>query len=196
LPFVRPESALYPLVHRWLQADFKASEAMRAEARNAVTFTDNIAEQGTRHGGLWSQPDLAAVVYAKARYLPHWTADLYSFEVKTGDGIGQEAVYEAFAHTRFVNFSYLVWQVPIAQRDIDNRVLDLCQKFGLGALITPEPDDPRSYRVVHTPLRRETPPSTFDQFISERFSEQTKRAIQGWLSAAGWAQDGRQDGRY
>lgn len=196
MTFIRPEAALYPMVHKWLQSDFKSSPAVEASAANLVVFTDDVSEQATQTGGLWSQPDLAAAVFSKATYVPRWTADLYSFEVKTGDGISQTSVYEAFAHTRFVNFSYLIWQVLPDLRPVDLRIIALCESYGLGAVTTISPDDPTSYRIHLTARRKETPPFAFDQFVRERFKPQVKRAIEDWLSSNGWASQTVEDGRF
>jgi len=190
---IRSEEELYPLVRQWLESEFLSSGAVETHAKNRQIFTEDVSQQADGSGGLWSRPDLAAAVYSRARYVPSWAADLYSFEVKTRSGVTQSSVYEAFAHTRFVNYSYLVWQGNSPDATRKSGILELCSQFGLGAITMSDPGKLSSYSVEVVAARREITPSTFDAFIRERFSEQKKAAIRDWLAVNGWARTDSDD---
>jgi hypothetical protein len=68
-----------------------------------------VADVAAPSGGTWTQPDVAAAV-RRHKFAPSARVDILSFEVKTHRGASLVSVYEALAHARFVNFSYLVWK--------------------------------------------------------------------------------------
>lgn len=189
MPLVSPESALYPMVLRWVDTQLIASGLIEGRAQSTVVFSANVSQQAAGDGGLWSRPDLAAVVYTPARFLPSWQAELYSFEVKTFDGIGQAAVYEAFSHTRFANYSLLVWQDGPALSRNSELVIDLCRQYGVGALTASDPRIPHSYEVQVKPQYFVVSPTGFDSFVIERFPAAKRREIENWLAGNGWGQN-------
>ncbi len=113
--------------------------------------------------------------------------DLYGFEVKTKAGGGITGVHEALAHTRVVNFSSLVWELPPSEYRSPSclAVLDNCRHFGVG-LITFEHASQTSTYTVHTmPVRKEPEPDAVDEFIETRFDERTKELLLQWLPKLG-----------
>lgn len=183
---IRPEKALYPHFRRWIDASFPQSEALKTDANRSVVFSEDVSKQGVEHGGLWSRPDLAAAVFAKGKYKPDWSALLYSFEVKTYSGLESSAVYEAFAHTRYVNYSYLCWQSPDALDEKSRRIIALCKEYGLGVVTCSNPKSLNSFQVRISAKYQEIDTQDFDDFIEQRFGTGIKRAISQWLSANGW----------
>lgn len=187
---VTSESALYPMVLAWVDTQLIASNLIAGRTQATVIFSANVSQQASQDGGLWSRPDLAAVVYTPASFLPNWQAQLFSFEVKTSSGIGQAAVYEAFSHTRFANYSILVWQDALEPSKNTEMVIDLCSQYGVGALTTANPTDPNSYKVRVKPQHFDISPTGFDSFVIERFPESKRREIQNWLASNGWGRNG------
>lgn len=131
---------------------------------------------------------MATIAYRRGIYTPSWEASLYSFEVKCYSTVNQAAVYEAVAHTRFVHYSYLLWQeedMPSAERW---QIVDLCREFGVGAITTTIPSDINTYRLRAKPKRNQITVSEIDNFMRERFPSVDKVRIKEWLSKRGWKQ--------
>jgi hypothetical protein len=183
---VTPESALYPMVLRWIDTQLIASELIMGRTQSTVVFSADVSQQSAIEGGLWSRPDLAAVVYTPARFLPSWQPELYSFEVKTQNGINQAAVYEAFSHTRFVNYSILVWEDCPDLSNNSEMVIELCRQYGIGALTASDPRIPHSYTVHTKPQHFGISPTAFDNFVNERFPASKRDEIERWLAENGW----------
>ena len=185
---IQPETKLYPLVLAWLNSRFRVSGALPELTERSEIFASDISQVPSEEGGLWSRPDLAALVFTRGKYVPYWTFSLCSFEIKTAKGMNTSAIYEAFAHTRFAHYSILFWQ---SKQDDAKLVewLNLCSQFGLGAITAEEPNQPSSYVLHLQPKRTSVDNSTIDAFIGDRFNNEKKRRISGWLKAQGWARD-------
>lgn len=182
---IQPEKKLYPLVMNWVNSEFMVSGAMPGLTPRSQLFAANVSNVPHEGGGLWSRPDLAALVFTRAKFVPSWNTALCSFEVKTADGVSQASVYEAFAHTRFANYSFLIWQGDPASSSVD-RLVALCKEFGVGAIVTPAPAIPHSYKVLCAASPTDVDAATVDLFTSQRFSEGDQRRILKWLGSNGW----------
>lgn len=191
MPIIRPESALYPLVANWIHSHLRTSELNFGDYGNQQVFMANTAQAPAADGGYWSRPDLAAILYYRPRFVPTWSASLYTFEVKTADGINEAAVYEAVAHRRYANYSVLVWQTDGNDAQI-NQITELCKQFGVGALAADDPTNPSSYRVLNIAERSEINPVVVDQFIDYRFPTTERIRLENWLNENGWNQEERE----
>lgn len=168
--------------------DFRTSDALVDGDLSSTLFSADISRQEANIGGHWSRPDMATIAYRRGIYTPSWEASLYSFEVKCYSTVNQAAVYEAVAHTRFVHYSYLLWQeedMPSAERW---QIVDLCREFGVGAITTTIPSDINTYRLRAKPKRNQITVSEIDNFMRERFPSVDKVRIKEWLSKRGWKQ--------
>jgi len=183
---VRPEAALYKPFNLWINAGFPRSGAMQSNPDHSMLFSEDVSQRGVEAGGLWSRPDLAAVVYSRGKYRPEWTAHLYSFELKTHSGLNVSAVYEAFAHTRYVNFSYLCWQTPDPENAQSKSIIDLCSEYGVGAITCFDPAKLSSFKVHLKANHSVTTTTDFDSFVSRRFRPETQIRISDWLASNGW----------
>lgn len=181
------ESDLYPPILRWLNGGFKRSNAYLSRSRTAMLFASNVSTAGVPDGGRWSRPDLAVISYEKARFIPAWAASIYSFEVKTYANINDDAVYEAFAHTRFVNYSYLIWQEELSLSAQSTRIVSLCSEYGIGAITFEDPLDNDTYKVRGAPKRYSLSASEFDHFVANRLKDQERASIESWLASQGWS---------
>ena len=190
---IRREIELYPYLKAWLLQDFKNSEPLRAYGRSVEIFVEDVSTAAGGPGGLWSQPDVAAVVYHRGRYVPAWHAELFSFEVKTSAGMNRSAVFEAFGHTRFVNYSFVFW--PTRASDANPDLLNLCEEIGVGVLIASDPMDLQTYQIMKSPRRFPSAPQDVDRFIMERFSDERKAAIEAWLDGRGWPKKAASEGQ-
>lgn len=191
---VKPERRLYPMVMRWLDLGFVTSEALMNVGQRPVLFSADVSTRKAEIGGHWSRPDLATIAYRRGTFTPAWEASIYSFEVKCASTVDQASVYEAVAHTRFVHYSYLLWQEEDMPSPEKWQIVDLCREFGVGAITASDPEDENSYRLRARPRRNQTTISETDCFIRERFPADQQRRIKNFLSKSGWQQLGeRQD---
>lgn len=177
------------MVAKWLNTQFTRSGALIDVSDQTQIFVSDISQQGIDEGGLWSRPDLAVVAYTRSKFIPSWHTSIYSFEVKTADGIDQSSVYEAFAHTRYVNYSYLVWQSPRSLSESGRRIVALCREFSIGAITAENPDDPYCYEVWCEAKRVNIDAPLGDSFITQRLPKGDKEQILNWLQRNGWTSD-------
>ncbi|KCZ55619.1 hypothetical protein HY29_10870 [Hyphomonas beringensis] len=185
MKIIKPESALYPLVWRWLNSQFSHSELVPSFPGMAQIFTSNTSQAPAIDGGYWSRPDLAAMLYSRARFVPTLAASLYTFEIKTWDGISDSSVYEAIAHKRYANYSALVWQAePKDTRN--NGIFELCKYHGVGAVTAEDPSNPHDYIVHVAAERAEVDPFVIDQFVDRRFPREARMNMEKWLQEMGW----------
>lgn len=184
MKLIRPERKLYPLVMRWLNTQFRRSTALVDHTDRTQLFAVDISQQGIDDGGLWSRPDLAVIAYTRSKFIPYWTTSIYSFEIKTADGVNQFSVYESFAHTRYVNYSYLFWQALDELSESERRIVALCKEFEIGAITAEDPNNPNNYKVWCESKYRSINPSQFDSFITQRLSPEEQEKILNWLKRA------------
>lgn len=191
MEIIKPERKLYPHVWAWLNSQFSHSPLVPDKLGRYQVFTSDTSQAPAVEGGYWSRTDLAAMLYSRARFIPVWSASLYTFEVKTSDGISEASVYEAIAHRRYANYSVLVWQsVPTDPKN--TTIIELCRHFGIGAVTVEVPSDPNNY-FIHTPAERsEIDPFVIDQFVDRRFPREARMNIEKWLEEMGWKQSPRE----
>lgn len=187
---IKPERRLYPMVMRWLNLGFATSEALMNEGQRPTLFSADVSTKKAEVGGHWSRPDLATIAYRRGIFTPAWEASIYSFEVKCQSTVNQAAVYEAVAHTRFVHYSYLMWQEEDMPSPEKWQIVDLCREFGVGAITASDPKDENTYRLRAKPKRNQITISDTDGFIRERFPFEKQKEIKDWLSMSGWKQLG------
>jgi hypothetical protein len=187
---IEPEAALYPMVLRWLNKEFRTSDAFIDGTSAAALFCADISQKAADEGGHWSRPDLAAIAYNRGVFTPKWDASIYSFEIKRHHGVDEAAVYEAMAHKRFAHFSYLLWQDREMPDAKSWRIVDLCRDVGVGAITVEAPNDENTYRLRAKPVRQGVSLAASDGFIAQRFPEDEKRRLLSWLSSTGWKQAG------
>lgn len=191
MPIIRPESALYPLVANWIHSHLRTSELSIGDYGNQQVFVADTSQAAAVEGGYWSRPDLAAALYYKPRFVPAWSTSLYTFEVKTADGINESSVYEAVAHRRYANYSILVWQTNNEHAQT-NQIVELCKQFGIGVLVANDPKNPHDYRVLNIAERSEINPIVIDRFIDNRFPTGERIRLENWLHKNGWHQHDRE----
>jgi len=180
------EAELYPLVLRWLKQARPFQELGGNYPVSVEGFADDTSSATADTGGLWSRPDIACLVLGKGHYSPYWITDLFSFEIKTAVGLNQSAVFEALGHSRFANYSYLLWPGPEDLSLKEEAIVALAAEFGVGTVTTSDPAKASSYRVRHASQRRDIESKRIDQFVSDRFSQSTRSQIDGWLRNTGW----------
>lgn len=88
-------------------------------------------------------------------------------------GCQLQSVHEALAHTRFVNFSYLVWNRPqcICQdREFFDLIEENCRSYGVGLITAHNPNNLGTYRIRLKAERKPISADAIDEFICTRFN--------------------------
>jgi hypothetical protein len=175
---VRNETDLYQPLESYVHDSFFVAHRPPHGAMRVVTAqTALIPGVG---GGVWTQPDVAAVVISRNRFAASAEVRLFSFEVKTKAGCQLQSVHEALAHTRFVNCSYLVWNRPhcvCADRELYNTIQASCAAYGIGLITVHNPGKPHTYEIRHAAQNKTVPPNEIDEFISTRFDSHEQELI-------------------
>jgi len=124
-------------------------------------------------GGMWTRPDLAAVSISRSKFATTAEMQLFGFEVKTMAGCRLQSVHEALAHSRFVNFAYLVWNRPACvcrDRDFYDTIRKNCEAYGVGLITVHNPNDLSTFQIRLKAQRKIVADDVIDEFISTRFS--------------------------
>ncbi|HEX5999305.1 MAG TPA: hypothetical protein VFZ16_07895 [Hyphomicrobiaceae bacterium] len=179
----RTESELYQPLVDFLHSDFYT--AQRPKHGNLRIVAQVVADVPAPAGGTWTRPDVAAVAVSRRKFAPIAHIDILSFEVKTHTGANLVSVYEALAHARFVNLSYLVWNRPACICGDHPRyqgIKDACQSHGVGLITVHNPSDRRTYDVRAAPTRSSVSDDALDDFVISRFSERNQALITNALT--------------
>jgi hypothetical protein len=111
--------------------------------------------------------------------------ELYGFELKPELRCDVRAVHEAFAHTRFVHYAYLVWHLPAqsSRRTNLGAIREYSSELGVGLIVLEQPDLIDTYSILVDPVRKTPAPEAIDAFIANRFSKEDcasiERAVRG-----------------
>lgn len=167
----RAEAELYEPLVDFLRSDFQADQ--RPKHGNLRLIAEVVAGTAAPAGGMWTQPDVAAVAVRRHKFAASACIDILSFEVKTHHGANLISVYEALAHARFVNLSYLVWNRPACtcdDREKYTTITSACSAHGVGLISVHNALDVRTYEIRVTPKRSLVSDDALDEFVMSRFS--------------------------
>ena len=165
------ERDLYDPLEGYLHEGFHTLHKPKRGSLRLVTAITAQAVAPT--GGTWTQPDLAAVGISRSKFATAAEIRLFSFEVKTHTGCNLQAVHESLAHTRFVNFCYLVWNRPrcICQdREFYLTIEKNCRAYGVGLITVHDPGNWTTYEVRLAAQHKIIAADDIDEFISTRFN--------------------------
>lgn len=187
---IRTESALYGPTRLFVNTYFLQKLREHIATTSLQVFVADTSLTAGNEGGQWSRPDVAALVLGRGQFVPHWVADLHTFEVKTAAGLNEAAVYEANAHGRFGRFAWLVFQaVGRASPDSDGvfkRVTKLASQMGVGVIHFDNESDPQNWNLAFWPRATGAENAVADSFVRERFPADTKKQIAARLNTLGW----------
>lgn len=187
MELITPEKALYPIVLNWIKSRFKDHEANTLRGPFSQVFATDISAKASEQGsGLWTRPDLAALVLNKGQFVPSWSWSLVSFEIKTATNVDEQSVYETIGHTRFANSSFLVWQASENLSTDDQNIVELCRQYQIGAITSEDPRDATSFRLRNMGAYASIPSYNIDGFIEARFPDHERDRIKNWLKENDW----------
>ena len=132
--------------------------------------------------GKWAQPDIVSVGYRVFEYLlPSKYLDIISYEVKTEQGWDMTSVYEASAHLRYVNYSYLIVHgvntSTYTDREFLESVRNECERQGVGLIFCEVADESETWEIDIKPAFNIPEPEKADDFVRRNFSEKNRRDI-------------------
>ncbi|MDX2275150.1 MAG: hypothetical protein NW206_06835 [Hyphomonadaceae bacterium] len=190
---VKVERDLYLATMRFVSVSFIARLRELSPLPNLQAFPSNTSLAAGAEGGQWTRPDVAALVLGRGRFVPHWRADLHTFEVKTASGLNETAVHEANAHGRFSNYAWLVFQAvgkSCVESDlVARKITRLASHLGVGVIHFEDPESPHAWKIELWPKRTGTDASTADRFVAERFDHEMRVKISSNLRALGWLEE-------
>jgi hypothetical protein len=135
----------------------------------------NTARGGVA-GGQWTKPDI--VVASVRRYLSRAAPELslHGFELKTREGFHASSLYQAFAHTRFFHYAYVVvnypddetWRIQVGE------VRGLAEELGVGLIRMDRAHRESSVDVIVLARQQHPEPHRVDHFIEERMPDLAK----------------------
>ena len=144
----------------------------------------NTARAGRKATGRFSRPDITLLGGRTYPNLPVGKfLDVVTFEIKKW--VWLDGVYEALAHQRRANLSYLIcfvadrWGVPPDHRD-SMAVQHEAERQGVGLIIAPQVDDFGVWDERVSPKRFGPDPHELDHFLKEQMGEHLD-ALRGWL---------------
>ena len=124
--------------------------------------------------GRWARPDLTLLGGKVLPYLPGKFLDVVTFEVKvrmTVDGL-----YEALAHRRRANYSYLVCVCPLhlGTPDPSEEAIIVAEaaRQGLGVILVQQEDDFDLWRELVEPVRHEPYPQLLHDFLETQCNKE------------------------
>jgi len=163
------EAALYTPIAHVLDDDWAKDRRFR------WWKVEETAKQGRREtGGRWTRPDLAVISLNKFQYLPGSYLDVWTFEVKTIDGIDVTAVYEALAHGRAATRAYVLVKVPEELSDDQKERLETVEaeaaRHKIGVYRIVDPADFSTWEETVEASRLATDPESLNEFIGNQFS--------------------------
>ena len=124
--------------------------------------------------GRWARPDLTLLGGKVLPYLPGKFLDVVTFEVKVGMPV--EGLYEALAHRRRANYSYLVCVCPrhLGTPDPSEEAIIVAEaaRQGLGVILVPQEDDFDLWQELVEPVRHEPDPQLLHDFLETQCNKE------------------------
>lgn len=142
------------------------------------------ASQGRRNtGGTWTRPDIVVAALRVFPFLPGKFFDLITFEIKPSWALNVTAIYEALAHRRAANQSYLWLHSTDLEADSENldRLTEEAERHGIGLIVATDPADYNSWDLRVAPSRVEPDPEALNEFIALQISDGAKDELAAWV---------------
>lgn len=167
---IRLEVELEEGVHAYLSAHFCHDIASPFRGQDFIVA--NTARGGERTGR-WTRPDLTLVAIQRYRFPHRIGTELFGFEIKRDMQADISSVFEAVAHTRFVHYAYVVWQVLSGSQSykVAKAIETSCQLHGIGLITFSDALVAESYAIRATPVRQNPHPWDVDEYLAQRLPQ-------------------------
>lgn len=165
------------LREKWLK--YEAFDDFKVE----TTYAVGGGKQ--QKGGIWSHPDISVAGYRTFQYVPGRFLEIITYEVKTSANLNITSIYEALAHRRAANKSYVLAhmneETKKNKEDIILEITNEAKKYGIGIIIAEDPDDADTWEEILEAERFDPEPSRLNDFITRKLSDETKESIVRWF---------------
>ena len=194
----------------WLLEEEDEQEEQRAPERDLykpalVTIQNNWIGQSnyddciakvTAHrgrtwtGGTWTRPDIAVLAVTSYKYPPNRIFEIITFEIKPGDRVSVNGVFEALSHQQFSHRSFVLYCLPQSddEQELDleshpegTRILQTARKYGIGVIVATDVTDWETWYTYLEPEYKLPDPEQSDLFVSTCFDEQDHQLIGEWF---------------
>lgn len=170
---------------RTLYAPLKAS--IQGKWIKRFGFDDVIVDEthsrGAKDtGGTFTRPDITAAGYRGYVYLPK-RLEVITFEVKPSEAVSIMGVLEAIAHAEAAHRAYVMYATSTANFYAAaeyERIAELAQKYGIGIVLTEQPDDVENWEIVLEAIRHDPDPARLDRFLGDLPSDDMKKQLMKW----------------
>lgn len=175
------EADLYPLLLRWIEAEFPLVRTGNFEASHRLALI--TANLNWISAGPWTRPDLALVHVFRRRFDPVPQLHLYTFEAKKSAGEALFALHEALAHGRIADFVLVAF--PHSDDSQYDAVLDAADRFGVGVVTFGRPEMWSQYDLVRAPRRTDPDLDLRDLFLTAALKDAGRTdEVLDWLGLA------------
>lgn len=144
---------------------------------------DETHSQGSKAtGGTFTRPDITAAGIRRYVFLPK-RLEIITFEVKAGDCVDVMGVLEAIAHKEAAHRSYVIYALSRVSFDSQaeaERIMELAQKYGIGLILTENPQNVETWEIGLDAARHEPDPARLDRFLGDLPSEPMKKQLHKW----------------
>jgi hypothetical protein len=159
-----------------LRETFRSQWCKDKNYDHAETFI--TAYQGKKRTGVWSRPDITILGMKCYNNIARADVEYITVEVKTPQNISTAALYEALAHRRAANRSYLLIcgrHEPKSQEL--EELVETARMIGVGLILA---DDARDYDTWDTVLeapRHDPDPAWLDEFVATQLPDEIRHKI-------------------
>lgn len=174
------EAQLYEPLCKVLSTDWVRE--MRIEP-DQIHF-ELTARQGKKAtGGTWTRPDITAVSVRTFPHLPNKYLDVWTFEVKSAEGLDVTAIFETAAHASRATRSYALLAVSESLDGRAEETVDRCEReaarLRVGLITFTDASDFETWETKAEAPRIDTDPESLEEFIGH-LSDEARKRLQRW----------------
>jgi hypothetical protein len=146
-------------------------------------LVDETHSRGSKDtGGTFTRPDITAVGIRSYVYLSK-RLEVVTFEVKPADAVTIMGILEAIAHREGAHRVYVMYATSRVKFDAASdgeRIMELAQKYGVGVVLTENPEDVEGWEIVLDAIRHEPDPARLDRFLADLPGDNMKKQLSKW----------------
>ena len=146
-------------------------------------LVDETHSRGSKDtGGTFTRPDITAVGIRSYIYLSK-RLEIVTFEIKPAEAVSIMGVLEAIAHREAAHRAYVIFATSRVKFETESefeRIIELAQQYGVGIVLTENPNDVESWEIMVDAIRHEPDPARLDQFLADLPGDNMKQQLSKW----------------
>ncbi len=172
----KAEENLYRPVLRYLRLSFPTHPSVAAGSDVFAAITANARRVQT-------VPDLILLSRYSNTILRYACPDLYTFEVKTRDGIKTNSPAQAANQGLRANYRYLIWHCPDRghRDDLKYTLRAHCEALKVGLIVLADPYNHGTYELAVTAPRHDIETMSADKAVTALLTPNQDRRVRDWL---------------